>query len=365
MSSVRRVVLKIGTGILLEHPGGENAFLESLAKQVADLKSKKIEVLIVSSGAVGLGMRRMGQENRPASMAAQQALASVGQKILMNRYDQAFSSVQLEVAQVLLTYDDLKERGRYNNVLDTMEALLENSEVVPVINENDAVSVDELRYGDNDTLAAWVANLTGADLLVLLSDIPGFYEDAKLEGQFLSVVTEITSEMKDAAGETSREDATGGMATKLGAADIVTKAGVSAVIADGRDPAILGDIMAGKDLGTYFVPRSDSMASRKRWIALTLKVQGCLVVDKGALEAIEAKGSSLLPSGIVDVEGDWTVGAAVSLRLDGGAEFARGRANYSGKEVRKIKGHHSKEINTILGTQGPNEVVHRDDMVLL
>lgn len=352
----RRIVVKIGSKSLVS---AADRF-ERLAAQVAALRAERRSVVIVSSGAIALGRQRLGIAKRPSEMALLQACASVGQSALMRAWEQAFAPHDAPVAQILLTHADLADRERYLNARNAIDALLEVG-AVPVINENDSVSVDEIKFGDNDQLAAMVATLTGADLLVLLTDVEGLLDAQRAR---VSIVDDpaAASALVTAGGS---DVGTGGMGSKLEAARRATLRGIPSVIADARDPNVLRRVLAGEDVGTLFTPQGTRLASRKHWIAYTLRPRGALIIDAGAAKALSSGGRSLLPAGIVGVRGDFSAGDAVTLVDPGGREIARGLARYATRDVAKLAGAATKDIAEILGFHGGDEIVHRDDLVVL
>lgn len=365
--NIKKVVVKLGTRVLTKSDNTlDNKVIEGIAFDIVTLLDRGIWVCIVSSGAIASGMGCLGLKNRPRSIPELQAAAAVGQNELMHNYKLLFRRHNVTIGQVLLTADDLEDRQRYVNIRNTLEALA-HYRVVPIINENDSVGTDEIKVGDNDTLSAYIANLVSADLLVIMSDVDGFYSsDPRKSGdaKLLTTVKDIDEEMELSAGDAGTEVGVGGMRTKIEAARIVTTSGEMMLIANGKKHSLL-DIVEGKELGTLFLPRSDRMAGRKWWIAFTLKKQGAVIVDQGAAEAIFNDGKSLLPSGIVGTERNFEIGDMVAIETLAGKEFARGLTNYSSKEIEKIKGLQSKEIENVLGYRYYDEVIHRDDLVLL
>jgi len=362
------IVVKIGTRVLTQENGQLNAGrIEQLAEQVQKVISTGRKVVLVSSGAVGAGMGRLGLKRRPQDVAHLQAVAAIGQSLLVEAYERSLRTHGHHAAQVLLTAEDLEHRTRYLNARNTLLTLLEIG-AVPVINENDTVAVDELKitYGDNDRLAAIVTNLIRAPLLVLLSDVDGLYDgDPAGAGSRLIPLVErldrsVLSLVRDRAGGLG----TGGMASKLEAARLVTAAGENVIIAGGRNPDVLPRIIAGETVGTLILARGQTVAARKRWIGLTVEPRGRLVLDAGAREAIERDGRSLLPIGVVEVEGDFGKGDVIALRGPDGTEFARGLTNYASDDIRRIKGLRTGRIAAALGHCPYDEVIHRDNMVV-
>jgi glutamate 5-kinase len=364
LREARRLVVKVGSrsivGASLDEgaaPGGGR--FASIADQVAVLRAEGRSVVIVSSGAVALGRGKLGFSARPKAIAELQACAAVGQSLLMRGWEQAFAKHALPVAQMLLTHADLEDRERYLNARGALDALLE-LEAVPIINENDTVAVDEIRFGDNDQLAAMVSTLAGADLLVLLTDVEGLLDQ---RGARVPLVLDL-----DAARALTRkpdgEVGTGGMSSKLEAARRASRRGVHAVIADARDPRVLSRVLAGEDVGTLLPPAKGTLASRKHWIAYTLRPRGDLLLDSGAVSAVREKLRSLLPAGIIGVRGHFAPGDLVILRDPSGREIGRGLTRYSTEDVAKLAGAKSGEIGARLGYHGGDEVVHRDDLVI-
>ena len=368
LPKVKRLVVKVGSG-LISAPGRGLLpdRIGALADELAALAKDGREVVVVSSGAIASGMARLGLTQRPRSIPEKQAAAAVGQSALMWHYEQAFARHGIRVAQVLLTQEDISARPRYLNARNTLQVLL-RFRVVPVVNENDTVAVEEIKVGDNDNLAALVAHLVDADLLVILTDVDGLYTgDPRVdpEARRLDTVDAVTEEIERLVWDADGQVSVGGMSTKLEAARKVTSSGIPMVIASGRVPGTLRRVLRGEPLGTYFVPRGDRLAGRKRWIAFAVPPQGRLTVDAGARSALVERGKSLLPSGVVEVEGEFHAGEVVSLSAADGKEFARGLTNYDAAELRKIQGAKTKDIEERLGYKSFDEVIHRDNLVLL
>lgn len=366
---VRRAVVKIGSSILSGPQGINRDRLRSLAGEICALHASGTQVVVVSSGAVAAGMARLGLNERPKTVPQRQAAAAVGQIDLMALYVEYFALHKTQVAQILLTHDDLANRSRYLNARHTIETLIANA-VVPVANENDTVVIDELmNFGDNDNLSALIAGLVEADLLVLLSDVAGLYtKDPRThdDAEPVSVVEDpgraTSAYVLDGKGPLG----TGGMASKLGAAKKAAAAGIATIIADGLHAGVLPAVFdARKATGTLILPTADRLARRKHWIAYTLKPAGSLVVDQGAFEAITQRGRSLLPKGLKAVEGKFRTGECVRCVDPHGHEFARGLVNYSAAELDQIKGLHSGRIESVLGYKLTEEVIHRNDLVVL
>lgn len=368
LQKVRRVVVKLGSQVLTGPSGGlDLKVFRWLGEDVRHLRERGVEVAVVSSGAVAAGLSRLGLRSRPGSIPEIQAVAAVGQINLMWSYREVFGERGLGVGQVLLTRDDLENRRRYQNAKSTLLTLFRMG-VVPVINENDTVVVEEIKFGDNDNLSAMVTNLIEAECLVILSDIGGLYDrDPKVhaDARLIERVDAVDETVEAFVGSTKSRVGTGGMGTKLLAAKRATHGGAAAVIASGKTPNALTRILEGERLGTYFTPMVDRLRRRKHWIAYTVKPLGRLHLDRGAVDAISAKGRSLLPSGIRSVEGEFDRGDAVVLVGPDGAEVARGLTNYGADEIRRIAGLATREIAARLGYKFYDEVVHRDDLVVL
>ncbi len=353
----RRIVVKIGSRLLAESPAGRPA---AIADQIALLRCRDVEVIIVSSGAIALGVRRLRLPGRPHDLPSLQAAAAVGQSRLMQHWEHAFAVHDLAIGQVLLTHDDLGDRRRFLSARLTLRALLDHG-VVPIINENDTVATDEIKFGDNDQLAALVVNLIGADALIILTDVEGV-RDAS--GARMPIVHDIDREAVPVAGGSTSGVGSGGMASKVSSARIVTRTGVPAIVAPGREPDVLPRVLAGVDLGTLFVPGPDVLSARKHWIAYGAKPAGRLVIDDGAARALRDHGRSLLPAGVTAVEGEFELGDTVSIIADG-TELGRGLVAYPAADLRKISGLQSAAIEARLGYKSIDEAIHRDDLVIL
>lgn len=368
MAAARRVVVKIGSALLIDNHRGtmRRAWLDALCDDVAAMRRRGQEVVIVSSGAIALGRRGLGcAEGRALKLEESQAAAACGQIRLAHAYQESLARHDLPAAQVLVTLGDTEERRRYLNARSTVNTILRLGGV-PVINENDTVATAEIRFGDNDRLAARIAQMTSADLMVLLSDVDGLYDaDPRrhAEAQFIPEVREIGPEIEAMAGPSNPISGSGGMVTKLEAAKISMAAGCHMVIADGTGLSPLAAIADGARC-TWFVAESNPKSQRKQWIAASLEPAGCLVIDAGAMAALNS-GKSLLPAGVVSVEGDFGRGDPVSVRGTGGAEAARGLCAYSAADARRIAGHKSREIERLLGYRGREEIIHRDDLAML
>lgn len=358
-----RAVLKLGTNILRGEDGRvDEVRLAGVGEAVAGLRARGIEVLIVSSGAIGLGMGKLGMSRRPTRLPDLQACAAIGQTILMDTWQRSFAPYGISVAQILLTREDVRGRRRHVAVLNTLERLLSLG-VIPIINENDTVSADEIKFGDNDVLSALVASLVRADLLAILSTAPGLV-DRTGTGEIVPVVEEITPGIRAMAGGSETATSVGGMITKLDAADIATASGCAVYIGSGYEPTAISQVIDGHGAGTYFVPSEKGMQGRKRWIAFFQRPRGVIQVDAGARRALEQAGSSLLPKGIVGCEGDWEAGAVVNIR-EGNSPVGRGVCAYSSEELRRVIGQDSTQIRALFPGRRHFEAIHRDSLVLL
>lgn len=363
----KRIVIKVGSALLVDGKTGliHHKWLKALAQDVARCRARGQEVVLVSSGAIAAGRRRLGFSDKALRLEEQQAAAATGMLRLAHAYEESLADHEVTLAQVLLTLDDTENRRRYLNARSTLTTLLKAG-AVPLINENDTVATDEIRVGDNDRLGARVAAMVSADALVLLSDIDGLYSSDPVSdenAEWVPVVTEITPEIDAMAGQAVSSVGTGGMVTKLTAARIAMSAGCRMVIAEGHTDNPIHAIEDGARC-TWFLPQSTPRAARKEWIAGSLKPQGAVIIDAGAEGAL-GKGKSLLPAGVTDVEGTFERGDPVVVRCVDGREVARGLSAYSSHDIGLIKGHKTSEIEELLGYRGRDEVLHRDDMVLL
>lgn len=362
----KRLVVKVGSAVVTGSDG-RSAIFERLGAELRLLKDSGVEAVVVSSGAIAIGMKRLGLSVRPSSIPERQAVAAVGQGGLMSSYDAAFSRHGMLAAQVLLTHDDLANRKRFLNARNTLTTLLRLS-IVPVINENDTVATDELKFGDNDALSALVTNLVEADLLVILTDIDGLCDkDPKKDASAIrvGVVEDVDTMRIEHLSAAAGSLGTGGILSKVEAARKAAHYGVPTVIANGGVEGIIAKLMACEDVGTLFLPKEDRLTSRKHWIAFSTRPSGRLFVDDGAKDALLKKGKSLLPSGIKDVDGTFEAGEVVHCVDISGMEFARGVANYSSQEIRRIKGIKTGEVESVLGYKVYDEVIHRDNLVVL
>jgi glutamate 5-kinase len=367
LADAARVVVKIGSSLLVDDESGRlnRSWLESLADEIVRLRDRGQQVIIVSSGAIALGRKYLGLGPQQRRLEEHQAAAAAGQVLLAHAYQDLLGKRSIRVAQVLLTLDDTENRRRYLNARSTLETLLELG-AVPVINENDTVATNEIRYGDNDRLGARVAEMVSADCLILLSDVDGLYDADPANNpsaRLIAEVHEITPEIESQAGASSTAYGSGGMMTKIMAARIAVAAGCATLIANGRRLQPIKAVEEGAP-STWFIPRKSPRAARKQWIGGSLKSRGRLVIDAGARKAL-ANGSSLLPVGVVAVEGEFERGDAITVVDDQGREIARGLAAYSSSDARKISGRHSDEIEGLLGYAGRDEIIHRDDLALL
>lgn len=370
LKNKKKIVVKVGSSVLVDEEGKISASqFRALVKDLAVVVSSGVKVILVSSGAIAAGLSRLGISRRPHQIPKMQAIAAAGQTALMHEYEKAFGKHGLKCAQVLLTREDLSNRKRFLNARHTIQEIFKLG-LVPIINENDTVAVHEIKVGDNDNLSSLVTGLAEADLLIGLSDVSGVYEeDPRLnpDADRIPTIRNITSRLKKGATGSHRVGSTGGMVTKLEAAEKAQRFGVATIIANGKEKNIIQRLLRGEDIGTLILPKNDSdrLSGKKHWIAYHLRSAGTLVVDRGAREVLLKKGKSLLPSGIKKVEGHFQQGDPVDLKVQGGKAFARGLVGYSSAELDKIQGCKSREIEGILGFKNFDEVIHRDDMVIL
>ena len=368
LARCRRLVVKVGSGLVTAPGLGPDARrIAALAADIAACVRERREVVLVSSGAIATGAARLGLKDRPRSIPEKQAAAAVGQSALMWQYEHAFKKHGIPVGQVLLTGQDIADRPRYLNARNSLLTLLEFG-VLPVVNENDTVSVEEIKVGDNDNLAAVVGHLIDADLVVLLTDVDGMYTadpGRDPEARRLDVVEAVTDELQRHVYESPGRLSVGGMTTKLEAASKTTTAGIPLVIASGDERGVLQRLLRGEGVGTLFLAREDRLKARKRWIAFAAPPLGRLTVDAGAAKALTERGKSLLPSGVLGVEGEFPAGAMVRVAEAGGAEFARGLVNYDAGELRRIRGAKTRDVEATLGYKGFGEVIHRDNLAVL
>jgi len=362
------IVVKVGTRVLTRDDGILDLDrIKSLAEQIHALRESGRQVVLISSGAVGAGMSQLGLTARPTELSKLQAVAAIGQTNLIEIYDSTFQTHGAHAAQVLLTAEDLSDRGRYLNVRNTLLTLLEMN-AVPIVNENDTVAVEELMltFGDNDRLAALVTNAIRAPLLIILSDVEGLYDGPpdRKESKVIPTVRKIDASIEALIDDKSNPLSRGGMRSKLEAARMATQAGESMIIASGRTPNVLPRLLAGEPLGTAFIAQGKAVSPLKRWISYSAHSKGTLVIDQGACHAIVTKGRSLLPIGIVDVRGDFEKGDVVTLQDPTGLELGRGLTNYDSTQVNKIKGLPTDQIRDTLGQRSYAAVIHRDNMAI-
>ncbi len=366
LKDVKKVLIKIGSAVLSGDNGLDLNIIEQLVDDMVDLKKQGYHIVIVTSGAIASGKHRMGISGPLKSMPQKQAAAAIGQGRLMRVYSNAFGKHGIYVAQILLTMSDLTDRKRFLNIRNTLTTLMEWG-VIPVINENDTVAVDEIKFGDNDQLAAMIANITETHLLINLTNTDGLYDrnpNRSKKAKVIPIVSEISDVIEQAATDETSDVGSGGMKSKVLAAKKVTAFGIPYIIAAGKEKGILRDLCAGKERGTLFLPMKEHLNSRKYWIAFTLRSRGKLTVDDGAKKALIEEGKSLLPSGVIDVEGDFHVGDPVLCLDTGGKILAKGLTNYGAEEVRKIMGLKTSRIQQVLGYKDYDEVIHRDNMAV-
>ncbi|MDP8298948.1 MAG: glutamate 5-kinase [Candidatus Tantalella remota] len=357
----KRITVKIGTRVLTDRNNRiDRKVLKSLADQISVLIEGGIEVIVVSSGAIGAGLGLLKLDKKGKSLSELQAIASVGQNHLMDMYNECLRSRGHMAGQILLTQEDLNDRRRFLNVRYTINTLIQYG-VVPVINENDSVSTEEIKFGDNDRLSSLVADITASDTLIVLTDVGGLYDE---NGKIVRHVRSVTGKIKELCRGKGCEESTGGMITKLEAVRNASIAGVRSVIAKGRKKNVLIDIVTGKEIGTVFDAQKKDLTARKRWIAFSLKPKGKITVDEGAARALVRNKKSLLPGGVTGISGKFSEGAVVDIVL-GRKTIARGLSNYSSEEVTKIKGNRTSQIEIILGYKDYDEIVHRDNLVIL
>ena len=366
--SVKRVVVKIGSSLLTKGGLGlDKLAIAAWVKQMANLRQQSIDVILVSSGSVAEGMCRLGMKTRPKTLHELQAAASVGQMGLVRVFDDNFQQHQLHAAQVLLTHDDLSNRQRYLNARSTLLTLIKLG-VVPVINENDAVATEEIRFGDNDTLAALVANLVEADLLIILTDQKGlFTADPSInpDAELISEISVNDERLDIMAGGSRSGLGRGGMCTKVRAARLASRSGAATVIAAGSTEDVITAVISGTDLGTYLLPDIEPLVARKRWLAGQLQIKGSVTLDAGAVRMLRNEGKSLLSVGVTSISGSFERGELVSCIDSDGIEIARGLINYGATDAQLIKGKNSSEFEAILGYYNDSELIHRDNLVII
>ncbi|MFA5904054.1 MAG: glutamate 5-kinase [Desulfobacula sp.] len=366
LSHAKRVVVKIGSNVITAVNSLNLEVIDSISRQISVLMDRGIEVILVSSGAQSAGLRKMGMTARPTEMPKRQAIAAIGQSGLMMTYENSFEQNHKKVAQILLTSEDLNHRKRYLNARNTLNTLIE-WKVVPIINENDTVMMEEIKLGDNDNLSAMIALLMDADFLFILTDIEGLYDKdprQSSDAQLISKVISFKKEIEEYAGHIPGTLGTGGMLSKIKAAKKVTSAGIPMIVAKGNVKNILLRLFEGERLGTYFVPKNKKLASRKCWIAHTLAPKGSIVIDDGAVRAVRENGKSILPIGVVKVEGEFDEGAPVAFKSLKNETIGIGLVNYRSSDVELIKGLKTSQIEACLGSKHYDEIVHRNNMVL-
>ena len=369
LKKAKRIVIKVGTSTITYANGKRNfSQIDRLAREISDLQNQGKEMILVTSGAVAVGVDRMGLPGKPKTIPGKQAAAAVGQGVLMHTYEKFFADYGQIVAQVLITKTEAIDRHRYTNTRNTFMELM-RQRVIPIVNENDVVALDELKIGDNDNMSALVAGIVDADLVIILSDVNGLYTanpQTHPDAVIVPEVAEITPEIEASAGGVGSARGTGGMATKIQAAKAATSSGIHLVIASGTEKNAITGVLQGEELGTLFVSRENRLQFRKRWLAFGAKIAGSIVVDDGCAKAIrKAGGCSILPAGVFTVQGEFLPGSTVSVIDKDAHELARGLVHYSSAELEQIKGCNSGEIANILGHKNFDEVIHRDDLVIL
>lgn len=369
LKKAKRIVIKVGTSTITYANGKRNfSQIDRLAREISDLQNQGKEMILVTSGAVAVGVDRMGLPGKPKTIPGKQAAAAVGQGVLMHTYEKFFADYGQIVAQVLITKTEAIDRHRYTNTRNTFMELM-RQRVIPIVNENDVVALDELKIGDNDNMSALVAGIVDADLVIILSDVDGLYTanpQTHPDAFIVPEVAEITPEIEASAGGVGSARGTGGMATKIQAAKAATSSGIHLVIASGTEKNAITRVLQGEELGTLFVSRENRLQFRKRWLAFGAKIAGSIVVDEGCAKAIrKAGGCSILPAGVFAVQGEFLPGSTVSVIDKDAHELARGLVHYSSAELEQIKGCNSGEIANILGHKNFDEVIHRDDLVIL
>jgi len=366
LAHVKKILIKVGSAVLTGKDGLDLKIIDAFVRDMSNLVKKGYSIVLVTSGAIVSGKHRMNITEKLKSIPEKQAAAAIGQGRLMRVYSKSFEKNGLYVAQILLTLSDVTDRQRYLNIRNTLSVLTEWG-AIPIINENDTVAVDEIKFGENDNLAAMIANIIEADLFINLTSIDGLYDanpTVSKKAKLIRVVSEFSEEIESAATAETSSAGTGGMKSKVQAAKKVTSIGIPCIIAPGKQKNVLTDIMAGKEIGTLFIPVAHRLNSKKYWIAFTLRPRGKLVIDDGAKKALLEKGKSLLPSGIIGVEGIFELGDPVSCVGRDGTVLAKGIVNFSSAEINKIKGVKSGQINQILGHKDYDEVIHRDNLAI-
>ncbi|MBQ5420155.1 MAG: glutamate 5-kinase [Selenomonas sp.] len=368
LQEAKRIVVKVGTSTLTHETGKLNLNrIDKLIREIADLKNQGKEMILVSSGAIAAGLGKLGLDKKPDSIPEKQAVAAIGQGVLMHIYEKLFAEYGQVMGQVLLTKENSVQHHQYIHSRNSLLAQLAMG-AVPVINENDAVAVDEIKIGDNDNLSAMVATLVDADALIILSDIEGLYTANPAthpEAELISEIPEITPQVESIAGGAGSKLGTGGMMTKIQAAQIAMSAGVTMVIASGSREGVLREVLTGQNIGTVFPARESHLRVRKSWLAFGKRLAGEIVVDAGCAAAMRDKGSSLLPAGVVACAGDFAAGSTVRVLTETQQEIARGIVNFDMSTLSRVMGHKSEEITSLVGENVPEEVIHRDNMVLM
>ncbi len=366
ITQARRIVVKIGSGVLTRGSGLDTRLIHSLARDISECKNEKREIILVSSGAVASGLKKVGLPEKPGTIQQKQACAAIGQASLIMAYEKALGRFGHQVAQILLTLDDLSNRRRYLNARNTLTTLLE-WDIIPIINENDTVVVDEIKFGDNDTLSSMITGLVEAQLLVNLTEIDGLYDSdprKNPEAKFIPLVKTVGPKIEAMAGSIPGAMGTGGMYAKVIAARRTAKTGVPTIIANGKKKGILRRILAGEAVGTLFLPRPERLGQRKKWIAYSAKTRGGVVIDDGAKKALLKHGKSLLPSGITRVNDTFKPGDSIKVLDRRGRPVAVGLTNYSSEELNRILGCQTCDIESLLGYKHSDEIIHRNNMVV-
>ena len=366
LKHAKRILIKIGSGVLTGENGLDLAIIENIVDEIAAFTKQGYQFVVVSSGAIASGRHRMGFKHKLQSLPEKQAAAAIGQGRLMRVYSNAFGKHDLIVAQMLLTMSDLTERTRFLNTRNTLNMLLEWG-VIPIINENDTVAVEEIKFGDNDNLASMMANIMEANILINLTNTDGLYDGNpkdKKKSKLIPLVKDITDDIEKAASSVADPVGMGGMKSKVIAARKVTAFGIPFIIVPGKKKGILHEVFSGENVGTLFLPMEEHLKSKKHWIAFTLRSRGKLYIDDGARSAITRQGKSLLPGGVLAVEGDFSVGDPVTCLDASGQVFAKGLVNYSSRDIDRIKGLKTTKIKQVLGSHPYDEIIHRDNMAV-
>ncbi|HEU19367.1 MAG TPA: glutamate 5-kinase [Deltaproteobacteria bacterium] len=366
LKHAKRILIKIGSGVLTGENGLDLAIIENIVDEIAAFTKQGYQFVVVSSGAIASGRHRMGFKHKLQSLPEKQAAAAIGQGRLMRVYSNSFGKHELIVAQMLLTMSDLTERTRFLNTRNTLNMLLEWG-VIPIINENDTVAVEEIKFGDNDNLASMMANIMEANILINLTNTDGLYDGNpkdKKKSKLIPLVKDITDDIEKAASSVADPVGMGGMKSKVIAARKVTAFGIPFIIVPGKKKGILHEVFSGENVGTLFLPMEEHLKSKKHWIAFTLRSRGKLYIDDGARSAITQQGKSLLPGGVLAVEGDFSVGDPVTCLDASGQVFAKGLVNYSSRDIDRIKGLKTAKIKQVLGSHPYDEIIHRDNMAV-